>query len=621
MAYTIKYSNGKILATVADQSFDSVSTSITLVGKNSNAYGEYINNNLVHMLENFANSAEPTSPMTGQLWYNTVAGRLYVYTTSSFKPVGGPIISPSQPASLVPGDLWIDTTANKLWWYNGTTLVGTGKDYSDVTGKAGWVLETVKDVDLVDQNIASLYNNGILVGVLSDRTIPLNTIYCGTATIYPGITLNSELGYLRFRGTATHAESILDPASGKTLNPDDFFRIDFDNNTTASINVRLDGDAAISVGTDANLQFLVDTTAPDGLHPAAIYSAIEDAKFDFKVNSSFNGGPLTVLTLDGTTGAGRLGINNRTPAYTVDVDGDVRVNGNFIVNGSSTYITSYDLRVNDKNIDLAYPPGTLSDADVDGGGIVLHGTSNHSWIYSDNSSVKGWQTENNINLINANSTYKIAGIDVLSQNSLGLQVTSAPGLINLPIMPQVRFTGMTLAGNTVTTVTFPITDLVLDPSGTVNVNNHRITNVGTVSTSTDAANKKYVDDEIALNAGGFQGRKPYVLTLDVTDFLNVNQDIKGYLDKVLPVDGGGLGPLYRQPDGAACSVVAITYTATTASFILNLNKNFVQLNSSTSVVGDVAGNVTITTMIPKATQQVKHYLVSSSTWVFVGNVA
>ena len=72
MSYTLKLTNGKILLTLPDQQSDRVSTSLTLIGKNVNAYGTDINQNYIHILENFANSVAPTAPLVGQMWYDTI---------------------------------------------------------------------------------------------------------------------------------------------------------------------------------------------------------------------------------------------------------------------------------------------------------------------------------------------------------------------------------------------------------------------------------------------------------------------------------------------------------------------------------------------------------------------
>ena len=155
MSYTITFTNGKTLAVIADQSVDEVSTSLTLVGKNVNNYGTHINNNFIGLLENFANLTEPRSPVTGQTWFDTSEGRLKVYSTGSFKPIGGPTISNSEPSGAVAGDQWVDTVSGILKWYDGASWIDAGKQYSNVTGKAGWILEYV--LMFQTQKFLSLY--------------------------------------------------------------------------------------------------------------------------------------------------------------------------------------------------------------------------------------------------------------------------------------------------------------------------------------------------------------------------------------------------------------------------------------------------------------------------------
>ncbi len=47
----------------------SASTSLVLLGKGAFDYGEPIQRNFVHLLENFANKYRPSYPIQGQLWY------------------------------------------------------------------------------------------------------------------------------------------------------------------------------------------------------------------------------------------------------------------------------------------------------------------------------------------------------------------------------------------------------------------------------------------------------------------------------------------------------------------------------------------------------------------------
>ena len=86
MSYTINYSNGANSIVIADGTVDN-STSLALVGKNYPNYGQYLDQNFLYLLENFSNGAQPTNPVTGQIWYNTTKGALQVYNGSLFKNI------------------------------------------------------------------------------------------------------------------------------------------------------------------------------------------------------------------------------------------------------------------------------------------------------------------------------------------------------------------------------------------------------------------------------------------------------------------------------------------------------------------------------------------------------
>lgn len=71
MSYTIVKTDGAVLTTIANGTINTTSTSISLPGRNYAGYGEYLDTNFVHMLENFADNTVPSNPIRGQLWYNT----------------------------------------------------------------------------------------------------------------------------------------------------------------------------------------------------------------------------------------------------------------------------------------------------------------------------------------------------------------------------------------------------------------------------------------------------------------------------------------------------------------------------------------------------------------------
>lgn len=57
----------------------SANTTLLLLGRGRFDYGQPIQQDLIYMLEHFANSTAPTYPIEGQLWYNNASGRLSVY--------------------------------------------------------------------------------------------------------------------------------------------------------------------------------------------------------------------------------------------------------------------------------------------------------------------------------------------------------------------------------------------------------------------------------------------------------------------------------------------------------------------------------------------------------------
>lgn len=78
MAYTILKSDGTTLTTIPDGTINTTSTSIGLPGRNYAGYGQTLDTNFVHQLENFADSTPPSNPIRGQLWYDTNSSSLKI---------------------------------------------------------------------------------------------------------------------------------------------------------------------------------------------------------------------------------------------------------------------------------------------------------------------------------------------------------------------------------------------------------------------------------------------------------------------------------------------------------------------------------------------------------------
>jgi len=100
MGYIINLTNGDPLVTVDDGRADLSSTSIALIGKNYAGYGEYLNENLVHLLENFAKDTAPSNPLVGQLWFDKSQGVLKVYNGTTHIPAGSSIVNDNTSSSM-----------------------------------------------------------------------------------------------------------------------------------------------------------------------------------------------------------------------------------------------------------------------------------------------------------------------------------------------------------------------------------------------------------------------------------------------------------------------------------------------------------------------------------------
>ena len=84
LPYTINFSSDalKTPITIQPGQVNEDSTSLKLPGKGRVDYGEYYNENLIHLLEHFPGPNEPHAPTIGQVWYNTSAtpNALFVFT-------------------------------------------------------------------------------------------------------------------------------------------------------------------------------------------------------------------------------------------------------------------------------------------------------------------------------------------------------------------------------------------------------------------------------------------------------------------------------------------------------------------------------------------------------------
>lgn len=305
MAYTVNKTDGSIFAVVADGTLNADSN-VTLVGKNFAGYGQFLNENFVQLLENAANTSAPSSPLTGQLWYDTSAGLLKVFSGSDFKTISAATASNNQPTNNVVGDIWYDTVNDQLNVYNGSnfTLVGP-LGAGPGAGETGAIPTTIVDNLSVEHFVVRVVVDDTTVSIISKDAAftPASGITGFTSTIKPGINLPDSAvsgQTLLFQGTATNAQTLEGtPSSG-------FISSVSNDTTTGRLSIQNNDGLVIGEGSEAafsvaGADLRIDNRETNG-------------NLAFRVNSS--GTQTAAITIDGDT-------SDVSFAADVNADGDV----------------------------------------------------------------------------------------------------------------------------------------------------------------------------------------------------------------------------------------------------------------------------------------------------------
>ena len=247
MAYTITLTNGTTLTTIADGTVNSTNSDLVLVGKNYAGYGQFLNENFVHLLENFSDSTAPTTPLAGQLWWDT-AGNLKVYTGTTFKTLSSITSSASAPTGAVTGNSWWDTVNEQFYVYNGSSFVLVGPAFSSNTGTSGTIVGQIQDTDTVLHTAVNVFVASDLVAIISKDSTPYTpqTSITGFTTIKPGFNLisNVTIPNVAYYGTAENASQLGSIAAANYARTD----IAETFNSTVAIN----NDSGLTIGTANN---------------------------------------------------------------------------------------------------------------------------------------------------------------------------------------------------------------------------------------------------------------------------------------------------------------------------------------------------------------------------------
>jgi hypothetical protein len=175
MPYTVDFADsGKTPIVISDGTVDT-STSLVLIGKNYNRFGEALNEDLLRLLENAAHTVPPVNPTEGQLWYDTGNSILMLFDNGKWYPIGSPA---------------------------GSSRVEVRRRL-DTLGVYHYTIEHIVDDSIVtitiDDTTAWTPAN---IEFLEDGVTLLSTQF---PVMQAGINMNITANY-KFRGTATSAE-------------------------------------------------------------------------------------------------------------------------------------------------------------------------------------------------------------------------------------------------------------------------------------------------------------------------------------------------------------------------------------------------------------------------------
>jgi hypothetical protein len=265
MSYTITLTDGSTFATIPDGTINT-SSSMTLVGKNYAGYGQFINDDIIRLLQNGANTTAPGAPLQGQLWYDQTTGTMKVYTGATFKIISGATASSTAPSvSNVAGDLWYDSVNAQLNVYSGAAWILVGPAYTGNTGVSGAIVTTITDTNAISHVAVEMYVADAVVGIFSKdaaytpATPPAGGGWTGSKLVQPGLTMSGAISGVTplFQGTANNANYLggiaasgfLETTSNQTMTG----TLGILNNTGLSVGVNSDFRASVT-GSDVYLR-------------------------------------------------------------------------------------------------------------------------------------------------------------------------------------------------------------------------------------------------------------------------------------------------------------------------------------------------------------------------------
>jgi hypothetical protein len=333
MSYSIVKTDGTQLTAVVDGTIDQITTDITLIGKNATAYGLSMNDNFIHMLENFANTTQPNHPIKGQLWYDTQQEKLKVYDGTAFVVTAGTTVSSTKPSGFAPGDLWISSSSGQLYFNDGVSIGGilAGPIYTRSQGFSGFEVQDVLDINSLNHTIVNLRVGTKLLGVFSSTsftpsfTNPANSSLDSTTfptTIEIGFNV-SRLPGVTFTVPVSAANALTDgttnfpPSSFVSTNGDSIIDVGADG-IHGALYIKAAKQLVLGPGNDIEISVQPEYSGPQTFQ---IKSKYANQDFDISLNNTLSGQASAFFI---NAQQQFTGIYNNAPQATLDVNGTIK---------------------------------------------------------------------------------------------------------------------------------------------------------------------------------------------------------------------------------------------------------------------------------------------------------
>ena len=319
MPYTISYTDtvNKGVITVEDNTLNS-ETTLSFPGRGTTAYGQAVNENFLHLLENFANTTAPLRPVEGQLWYDTTSGvdQLKVYDGTNWVASGGLKKASTAPAvaNSSAGDLWVNTESQQLYLFTGSAWVLVGPDFSDglLTGAQA---QAIVGTDDVTYNVLAIKVEDQPVIIISSQSFTPKVSIKGFRTgIKPGMNIADEAivgtQALKYYGTAEKAEALV--VGNVAIPASNFLRGNAASSTDFQLSVK--SNDGIKIGTGGQLSLGIDGET------GVIQHNTSGSSIDVRMRNG-NLTP-TVISINSD---GNVGFNNAAPEQSIDVRGNIKL--------------------------------------------------------------------------------------------------------------------------------------------------------------------------------------------------------------------------------------------------------------------------------------------------------